>query len=298
MTRPRPEPQQLGLAGMPQRLFACTPSRLTTWQDCPRRYRLTYLERPAVPRGQAWAHTTVGAAVHLALARWWDEPLARRTAATARSLLERAWPRHGAVPDGFADAGQSAQWRDRSADMVERYVAALDPADAPVAVERTVAARTGRLALSGRVDRLDQRGDDLVVVDYKTGRHVPDEDDAHGSLALALYAVAAARTLRRRCTRVELHHLPTGRTVGADHSAASLARQVGRAEALADEAEAATEALAAGGAQVDVLFPPVPSAGCAWCDHLRSCAGGRAAAGPPRRPWDGLAETAVPDEAA
>ena len=65
------EPLQLALEGVPRRLFACTPSRLQTWLDCPRRYRMTYVERPVTPRGQAWGHTTVGAAVHVALARWW-----------------------------------------------------------------------------------------------------------------------------------------------------------------------------------------------------------------------------------
>jgi putative RecB family exonuclease len=291
------EPVQLGLEGMPRRLFACTPSRLTTWQDCPRRYRFTYLERPDAVRGQAWAHTTLGAAVHVALARWWAQPLARRTPASARALLERAWPRSGGPPDGFADDAQSARWRDRAGDMVERYVATLDPEDEPVAVERTLHARTDGLALSGRVDRLDRRGDELVVVDYKTGRSPVDAEDARSSLALALYAVAAARTLRGRCTRVELHHLPTGRVAAHDHSPASLDAHVARAEALAEQVTAATEAVERG-EQPDPWFPPVTSAACTWCDVRRICPAGQAAA-PSRRPWDGLGpELPVPDEAA
>lgn len=293
--------EQLGLEGMPRALFPCTPSRLTTWLDCPRRYRLSYVERPAVPRGQAWAHTTVGAAVHLALARWWSEPLARRTPATARSLVERAWPRHGVAPDGFADERQSTVWRTRSADMAASYVATLDARDEPAGVERTVATRTDRLALSGRVDRLDRRGDELVVVDYKTGRTAPNSDDARGSLALALYALAAGRTLRRRCTRVELHHLPTGRVVAQEHDERSLSRHLARAEAVADEIVDASQAWL-DGASPDAVFPPRPSRGCAWCDHLSVCAEGRLAAGPARRPWDGLPQEpeppAVPDEAA
>ncbi|MBV9293834.1 MAG: recombinase RecB, partial [Frankiales bacterium] len=40
---------------MPARLFSCTPSRLATWQDCPRRYRFTYVDRPAPPKGPPWA---------------------------------------------------------------------------------------------------------------------------------------------------------------------------------------------------------------------------------------------------
>jgi RecB family exonuclease len=292
------EPLQLGLEGMPVRLFACTPSRLTTWQDCPRRYLLTYLERPSEVRGQAWAHTTLGAAVHVALARWWSEPRGRRTPVAARALLERAWPRHGGPSDGFADDAQSARWRARAGDMVERYAATLDPDDEPVAVERTVTARTDRLALSGRVDRVDRRGDDLVVVDYKTGRSPSADDDAAGSTTLALYAVAVARTLRRRCTRVELHHLPSGRVAAHDHTPASLAEHVARAEEIAEQATAAAEGLAADGDR-DALFPPRTSPGCGWCDFLRVCPSGRAAVGAARRPWDGLAaELGAPDEAA
>ncbi len=55
---------------------------------------------------------------------------------------------------------------------------------------------------------------ELVVVDYKTGRHVLTVDDARTSLALALYALAAERVMRRPCRRVELHHLPTGNGAG------------------------------------------------------------------------------------
>src|SRR5437763_9172722 len=63
--------QQLGFDGMPRRLYPCTPTRLTTWLDCPRRYRMTYLDRPAPPKGPPWAHNSLGASVHNALAGWW-----------------------------------------------------------------------------------------------------------------------------------------------------------------------------------------------------------------------------------
>ncbi len=59
---------QLGFEGMPRRLYPCTPTRLTTWLDCPRRYRMTYLDRPPPPKGAPWAHNSVGASVHNALA--------------------------------------------------------------------------------------------------------------------------------------------------------------------------------------------------------------------------------------
>ena len=271
------------LAGMPQRLYRATPTRLTTWLDCPRRYRFSYLDRPPPPKGPPWAHNTVGAAVHVALADWWRLPLDRRTVTAAGGLLDRAWR-----TEGFRDAEQAEQWRVRCREMVERYVGRLDPADEPRGIERTVSTVHGGLALSGRVDRIDERVDgEVVIVDYKTGRHVLSVDDARSSLALAVYAVAAERTLRRRCRRVELHHLPTGDVVAWEHDERSLQRHLGRAEDIGAEC-AEADAAFRDGHSGDEVFPPRPSAMCGWCDFRPACAEGRAQVAE-RPPWAGLA---------
>src|SRR6185369_15316472 len=85
---------------------------------------------------------------------------------------------------------------------LKRYLAAQPVDNEPVAVERTVAAKTPTLALSGRVDRIDDVDGELVIVDYKTGRTGLGPDDARASRALALYAFAASRVFRRPCRRV------------------------------------------------------------------------------------------------
>ncbi|MET8157459.1 PD-(D/E)XK nuclease family protein [Sphaerisporangium sp. NPDC005289] len=311
--------QQLGLEGMPRRLYSCTPSRLNTWLDCPRRYRFTYLDRPAPPKGPPWAHNSVGASVHNALAGWWREPYERRTPAMAGILLTKGW-----ITEGFRDQEQSTLWRDRARAMVSGYTSTLDPADEPVGVERTVATRTAVIAVSGRVDRIDRRGDELVIVDYKTGRRPLTEDDARSSLALAIYAVASSRVLHRPCHKVELHHVPTGEVLAWEHTAESLGRHLSRAEDIATEASEADEryrewsaatatagartagagsagsravgaprAVPAGGPvtvppQIDAGFPPRPGPVCSWCDYRRHCPEGQAA-GSPHQPWDGLA---------
>jgi RecB family exonuclease len=272
--------EQLGFEGMPRPLYSCTPTRLSTWLECPRRYRMTYLDRPPPPKGPPWGHNSLGASIHNALAGWWRLPLAERTVPAAGRLLDCGW-----IDEGFADETQSVRYRERAIAMVQGYVAQLDPADEPLGVERTVATRTDTIAFSGRIDRLDARPD-LVVVDYKTGRHLLSVDDARGSMALALYALAAARVLRRPCYRVELHHLPSGQVLAWSHSDASLARQLGRAEAIAADCAAADQRLRDGLAP-DEVFPPRPSTSCGWCDYLRHCPEGRVAA-ITRRPWDGL----------
>jgi len=271
----------MGLEGMPQRLFACTPSRLAAFEDCPRRYRMTYLDRPAPPKGAPWAHNSLGASVHNVLRAWWDLPRARRTPAAAAALLRAAW-----IGEGYRDRAQQDAARQQAERWLVRYLEEVDPAAEPVAVERTVAARTATLAGSGRVDRVDERGEELVVVDYKTGRSELSADHARGSRALALYALATRRTLRRPCRRVELHHLPTGTVHAWEHTEASLERHVRRAEETAADIVAAEGSLR-DGADPERVFPPRTGAGCGWCDLRRHCPEGQAAA-PARDPWAGL----------
>jgi RecB family exonuclease len=313
--------QQLGFEGMPRRLYSCTPTRLGTWLDCPRRYRMTYLDRPPPGKGPAWAHNSVGASVHNALAGWWRLPREERTVAAAGRQIEKGW-----IGEGFADAAQSARYLRWARGLVENYVAGLDPAREPLGVERTVATRTDLIAVSGRIDRLDDRrrpdsrdaaggdtaggdtagGGELVVVDYKTGRHVLTVDDARTSLPLALYALAAERVMRRPCRRVELHHLPTGRVLAWEHTAKSLDRHLRRAEDIAAECAAADEqfraearetatgrpTLALPEDRADEVFPPRSGPWCGWCDYRAHCPEGSAAS-EGRLPWDGLAAEAA-----
>jgi putative RecB family exonuclease len=276
--------EQLGFEGMPERLFVCTPSKLGSYEDCPRRYRYAYVDRPSPPKGPPWAHNSLGASVHTALRNWFGLPVDRRRSEALPSLLKGTW-----VGEGYRDPAQERAAYRQALGWLEAYVDRLDPAAEPLGVERVVAAKTSVLAFNGRADRIDGRagpsGPEVVIVDYKTGRSGADPDDARGSQALALYAYAAARVFRRPCRRVELHHLPTATVAAYEHTEASLQRQVSRAEAAAGDIVAAERAVAAG-ADPDEAFPTTPGAMCSWCDFRRHCPAGGSA--PAREPWSGL----------
>jgi RecB family exonuclease len=266
---------------------------------------MTYLDRPPPPKGPPWAHNSFGASVHNALANWWRLPRGERTVPAAGGLLERGW-----ISDGFADDRQAARQLARAKGMVQAYVTMLDPGREPVGVERTVATKTELIAVSGRIDRLDDRpggggmaqavaadhrdrvvGSDrqLVVVDYKTGRRPIVVDEVRSSMTLALYALAAGRVLRRSCLRVELHHMPTGEVVGWDHTPESLDRQLRRAEDIAGECAAGDERFRTEPetGRDDEVFPPRPGTWCGWCDYRAHCPEGQLASAQ-HKPWDGL----------
>jgi RecB family exonuclease len=282
------EATQVELPGMPAPLYAASPSKLLAFLDCPRRYRLQYLDRPAPPRRSQRAHTSVGNAVHNALRDWWDLP--ERTPTGGAGLLDRSW-----IDVGFRDGEQSQEWRRRMRAAVTAYLEGVDPRTQPVGIERTVSFVSGGLRVSGRVDRLDDRDGELVVVDYKTSRVPPTDDDARTSLALALYAAAAWKMFRRRTVRVELHHVPTG-TVGVhEHTSESLTRKVEQARSIARDAQRADLDFAVRG-EGSELFPARPGPMCGWCDLRAHCAEGQVAA-PEKSDWAAL-EDAPPSEAA
>lgn len=272
-------------AGMPTPLYAASPSKLLAWLDCPRRYRFQYLDKPTPPKRPQRAHTSMGNSVHNALRDWWDLP--ERTPAAGSALVKQGW-----IPVGFRDQEHSHEWRARSAAQVAAYLERVDPHRQPVGIERTVAFVTEGLRVTGRIDRLDERDGELVVVDYKTSRQPGTVDDARTSLPLALYAAAIWKMFRRRTLRVELHHVPTGDVVAHEHTPESLARKVDEARSIARDAQRADADFARFGAESE-LFPPVTGPLCGWCDFRAHCPEGQAAA-PEKSDWAALEERAVP----
>ena len=273
--------QQTTFAGMPTPLYSGSPSRLLAWLDCPRRYRMQYLDRPRPPARPQRAHTSVGIATHNALRDFWDLPASRRTPAGVAELVRSSW-----IDVGFRDPEQSAAWRLRVRDAVTEYLRVSDRDNQPVGIERSVSLKTDEVAITGRIDRLDDRDGELVVVDYKTGRQVPTDDDARTSLPLALYAVAAARMFRRPCHRVELHHVPSGTVAAHEHTDESLARKIAEAESIASDLRRADAEFKQVGVE-STRFAPRTSAICSWCDFRAHCPEGQQM-GPEKSDWAGL----------
>ena len=273
--------EQTTFAGMPTPLYSGSPSRLLAWLDCPRRYRMQYLDRPRPQARAQRAHTSVGIATHNVLRDFWDLPTSQRTPAGVAELVRSSW-----IDVGFRDPEQSAAWRLRVRDAVTEYLRRSDRERQPVGIERSVSLKTDEIAVTGRVDRLDDRDGELVVVDYKTGRQVPSDDDARTSLPLALYAVASARMFRRPCHRVELHHIPSGTVAVHEHTDESLARKVAEAESIASDLRRADAEFKELGVE-STQFTPRPSAICSWCDFRSHCPEGQRM-GPEKSDWAGL----------
>ena len=272
------------------KLVKVSATKLSTWQDCPRKFFFTYVQR--MPRG-TWAHLSYGNAIHLALRdAYGDEDSA---GLSAGALVDRHWRHHG-----FRDGDQSDHWRKEATQLVAKYLE--QGAGRHVqSTERTLGARTERIVIDARIDRIDVREseqpegagpEELVIVDYKTGKRPLTETDARSSMALAFYVLAARQSLRRLCNTVELHHLPTGDRVVWQHDEQSLSRHIERAESIAVEMQQAVDSWEGSDQSpqtTDALFAPAPGPLCGFCDVHSSCS---AAGAPARDSWAGLGDLA------
>lgn len=273
---------QAEFPGMPLRLIPASPSRLDTWLQCPRKFRFQYLDKPKRP-SKVWAHQMVGISVHNALKEWWSLPVEKRTAASGSALLRANWR-----VEGFRDLDQADQTLDEVQVWFDRYIGTLDPTVEPARLEQTLGFVTSRLNVQGRIDRIDDRSGEYVVVDYKTGRSPLTDEDARASMALAIYVKAVRTGLKKACSLVELHHLPTGAILSFRHSEESLQRQLDRMEQIGIESGQAMSAVEKEPERSDEIFPTQPSPLCGWCDYWQFCSTGQSAA-PQQEQWAGLA---------
>jgi putative RecB family exonuclease len=270
-----------------------SPSKVSTWLDCPRRYFFAYVERR--PSGRSWAHLSFGNSVHAALREWFALARSQRDPLRVTEIVSQQW-----IDAGFRDAEQSETWRRRAVEMVSAYVTSLDPGFEPVGSERTLAFKVDGFIMQGRIDRIDRvhesddNDDRLSVIDYKTGKTVPTIEDVRGSSALAMYALMVQRTLGATCFDVALHHVPSGACVSWTHTDESLQRQVDRVAQIARDIVAAQDtrdSLDIADEQVlDDLFPARPGRVCGFCDYWEVCPAGQLAS-ERQESWAGLSDS-------
>jgi DNA helicase-2/ATP-dependent DNA helicase PcrA len=97
-------------------------------------------------------------------------------------------------------------------------------------VEKEFGFALGRDRVIGRWDRVDVRGDEVVIIDYKSSDvREPKEAKrrARESLQLQIYALAYRQMVGQIPDRVELHFLESGLTGAAAKSAEAIEKTAG-----------------------------------------------------------------------
>lgn len=165
-------------------------NQISTYAECPLRYRYAFVLN--VPPGPDPARM-YGIAMHHAL-RVYHQARIRGLPITGDEVLsvfEHAWS-----SEGFLSREHEDMRLDEGRSALQRFMEQQDKVKPPLAVEREFRFKLDATTITGRWDRIDERKEGIVLVDYKTADvDGPDDatkrarDDARDG-QLGLYALA------------------------------------------------------------------------------------------------------------
>ncbi len=227
---------------------------------CPLKYRFAHVMRVPLASAPSFMY---GNAIHQAIRDYLKDRM-RGDPTTVEQLIrtfEQSWS-----SAGFLSREHEERRLEEGREVLRRFYAREEASPLkPHAVEREFRFRLDRDEVRGRWDRVDDRPDGVVLVDYKTAEVEDDEKADERALKslregqLGLYALAYREATGAPPRRVEFHFVSHGR--------------VGSAEVEPDHLERAAERVraAARGIRAAEFAPDPAPRKCTDCPYSRFC---------------------------
>jgi len=226
------------------------------FRQCPRRYKLHYLDGLARDFAKARPYITMGEHVHGALHDLFLLPVKERSEERLVQLMRDRWRRNRR---GFADLAEERSHGERATAQLRRFAQTEDLSVQPFALEDFHKVEDATLALLGKIDRIDREGNGLLhIIDYKTGK--PRKPDP---LQLQIYGLIASVEFDPPAIRASYRHLESG-----DWFTLEVTEET-KAWALEDVRRQVALIVA------EKEYAPNPGPLCAFCDFLEICPEGR-----------------------
>jgi RecB family exonuclease len=245
-----------------------SPSKLSVYQNCARRYQYRYVDK--IARARKTPETVVGVAVHSAFEELYGlvsggkTPTLTEVQAFYDREFDAGWDVTVVVKD---ERFAKDDWRKVGRDCVELYYNAHQPftQDRTVAIEKRVGfpimVDGHEYRIEGFVDRLALTPDGAFeIIDYKTAKSLPNQEHADADWQLALYELAVRREWPdTKEVRLKWHYVRHGKTLVSVRDDAARARLLADAAALISEIKH------------DHVFAPKPGPLCDWCEYRDLC---------------------------
>jgi DNA helicase-2/ATP-dependent DNA helicase PcrA len=161
-------------------------SQIETFDLCPLKYRFAYiLFLPTPPSGAL----SFGSAIHETLRDFYQRAIAgqKPTKEDLLKILVENW-----ISVGYSSREQQARYKKQGEKILSEYFEkTYQPKALPLILEQSFALRIGpSLRVLGKIDRIDQDGEKIEIIDYKTGKS-PTKKEVGKDLQLSLYALVA-----------------------------------------------------------------------------------------------------------
>jgi len=160
-------------------------SQLETFEHCPAQFYYAYLKRlPTPPTGSQ----NFGTTIHKTLLNFYQQVLTGQEVSLDLLLAfyEKNW-----LPFGFKSRAWEKRLKKEGEQMLRRFFKKdFKPENKPLFLEKRFIFPLEKWRLSGVIDRVDKTGKGYEIIDYKTGKVMPDKEIGK-SLQMTVYALAA-----------------------------------------------------------------------------------------------------------
>ncbi len=253
-----------------------SPSSINTYKQCPRKYYYRYIKRlPSKPS----IHLVRGTVAHSVLEHFFDEPIEAvgdwRTNLQyhALRLLEHFWDAHAKEFDSLEETPEElSAYKEETKRMILRWVQdfteriakrmdegeSFEDAFAFLTPRREQEYRDEELNVRGYIDAIEEEGDRVVLMDYKTSKR--PEITPEYRLQLAIYALLYLRRHSKLPAEVGIHFLRHDRQVMRVNDELLL-----EAQFEIEQVHMLTQST-----DIDD-YPKSPSPLCNWCDYYEKC---------------------------
>lgn len=182
-------PKDLTDSGQPKDvsgILHLSSTKIDTYNSCPLKYRLKYIDK--IPERKTRATGEFGSIMHSILEEFHGLEVADQTEKVLFDLLEKHWRE-----DSFEYRQRGEEFRKQGEELLSDYFRFIQK-NPPTVLGRekpfSYTMNNINVKISGKIDRIDQDGDLLGIVDYKTSKK---KDKSENNLQMALYSEAILR---------------------------------------------------------------------------------------------------------
>ena len=240
-------------------------SRLETFEQCPCKYKLAYIDRVEVETGET-IEQFLGSRIHEVLEQHYRDLIVTKVNALEDllRLFDAGWRAQWTKDIRIVKPGRTAEhYRQSGRRAIEKYYARYQPfdQDTTIACELRLGFDLGGHAMTGYIDRLchDGRGN-FAIHDYKASGTIPPASKFEHDRQLALYQIGVAKQYSGiKSFKLIWHYLLFDLEFTSQRSQKQLADLERQTIGLIERVESETR------------FAPHESNLCSWCEYYELC---------------------------
>ncbi len=241
-------------------------SKLGTYEKCPQKYKLKYIDRIRPPEEEVGIEAFLGKRVHETLEKLYKELLLTKLNNIDESIdyfnsqWEKNWHANVVVnKKGFT----ADHYRNSGVEAISNYYKRYSPFNQSrtLATEHSITFKIDDITITGVIDRLSHNGDGFYEIhDYKTNSSLPTQEALDNDRQLALYQIGVKEKFRdAKEINLIWHYLIFDKEFISKRSDVQL-------KDLKKEVLSLIKTL-----EKDTKFEPLESGLCDWCEYPEFC---------------------------